>query len=341
MARADRADLPSSRAKYRLQGRQYPRLLRALGQGSRLRNHARRRQRDDRRPRAQARAHHADRSGARHRAKPGHRDAFDQRLCPHFPVRYAAWHALLHHWQRLVARRLRAILGPQRHRAHCPVRGALSATGACARYAGQRPRAQPRPDRSGADAARGLRGARAGRGGLELRAEPADAGRIHPPRSALVPGQHAVLALFAHTGLAVAIPLSARLRHPDVPRLPGLDRAVAGRQRGGRARTDAGGAQARHDHEVPWSLACRQFWPHTLIALAPVVLLALAAPSAIPYALLIAAGPLLSIPLSVVTASPALGRALIAVGLDRLPEETLPPPELRALKLPAIELSQA
>src|SRR5262249_27565578 len=57
-------------------------------------------------------------------------------------------------------------------------------------------------------------------------------------------------------------------------------------------RTVDWGAQARHDHEVPWSLACRQFWPHTLIALAPVVLLALAAPSAIPYALLIAAGPL-------------------------------------------------
>jgi membrane glycosyltransferase len=100
------------------------------------------------------------------------------------------------------------------------------------------------------------------------------------------------------------------------------------------------GAQARHDHEVPWSLACRQFWPQTLIALAPVLLLAVAAPSAVPYALLIAAGPLLSIPLAVATAAPALGCALIAAGLDRLPEETLPPPELRALKLPAIELSQ-
>jgi hypothetical protein len=43
----------------------------------------------------------------------------------------------------------------------------------------------------------------------------------------------------------------------------------------------------------------------------------------------------------VVTAAPALGRALIALGLERLPEETLPPPELRALKLPAIEMSQS
>jgi membrane glycosyltransferase len=100
------------------------------------------------------------------------------------------------------------------------------------------------------------------------------------------------------------------------------------------------GAPARHDHEVPWSLALRQFWPQTLVGVAPVLLLAAAAPAALPYALLIAGGPLLSIPLAVLTASPALGRTLIALGLDRLPEETLPPPELRVLKLPAIEMSQ-
>ena len=34
------------------------------------------------------------------------------------------------------------------------------------------------------------------------------------------------------------------------------------------------GAQARDDHEVPWSLAARQFWPQTLIGLCPVALLA-------------------------------------------------------------------
>ena len=99
-------------------------------------------------------------------------------------------------------------------------------------------------------------------------------------------------------------------------------------------------AQTRDDHRVPWSLALRQFWPHTLVGLAPLVLLIVAAPAAVPYALFIAGGPLLSIPFAVVTAAPAFGRALIALGLDRLPEETLPPPELRALRLPAIELSQ-
>jgi membrane glycosyltransferase len=105
-------------------------------------------------------------------------------------------------------------------------------------------------------------------------------------------------------------------------------------------RTVGWGAQARDDHEVPWSLAAQHFWPQTLIGLAPVLLLAVTTPSAIPFALFVAGGPLLSIPLAVLTASPALGRALIAAGIDRLPEETMPPPELRALELPAIELSR-
>src|SRR5262249_27566896 len=100
------------------------------------------------------------------------------------------------------------------------------------------------------------------------------------------------------------------------------------------------GAQTRDEHSVPWSLAFRQFWPQTLIGLAPVLLLAAAAPSALPYALLIAGGPLVSIPLAVVTASPAVGRALVALGIDRLPEELGPPPELPALKLPAVERVQ-
>ena len=105
-------------------------------------------------------------------------------------------------------------------------------------------------------------------------------------------------------------------------------------------RTMAWGAQARDDHVVPWSLAARQLWPQTAMGLAPILLLSATVPQAIPYALCIAAGPLLSIPLAVATASPALGRALIAAGIDRLPEETEPPPVLLALELPAITLSQ-
>ena len=56
--------------------------------------------------------------------------------------------------------------------------------------------------------------------------------------------------------------------------------------------------------------------------------------------LFIAGGPLLSIPLAVVTAMPAVGRALVRTGLCCLPEETAPPPELAALALPAIEAAR-
>jgi membrane glycosyltransferase len=105
-------------------------------------------------------------------------------------------------------------------------------------------------------------------------------------------------------------------------------------------RTMMWGVQARDDHVVPWSLAAAQLWPQTVMGLLPILILAASIPAAIPYALWIAAGPLLSIPLAVATASPALGRALIRAGIDRLPEETEPPAMLRALDLPAIKLAQ-
>ena len=111
-----------------------------------------------------------------------------------------------------------------------------------------------------------------------------------------------------------------------------LARLLAGRSVGW-------GPQARDDHRVPWSLATRQLWPHTLLGASTLGLLALTVPAAIPYALFVAGGPLLSIPLAVVTASPALGRALVRGGLGRLPEETAPPREMAALALPAVELA--
>ena len=90
---------------------------------------------------------------------------------------------------------------------------------------------------------------------------------------------------------------------------------------------------------TPFALALRQLWPQTLLGLATISVLGLTVPSAIPYALFIAGGPLLSIPLAVITASPAVGRALVRIGLGWLPEETAPPAEVTALALPAIEMA--
>jgi membrane glycosyltransferase len=94
--------------------------------------------------------------------------------------------------------------------------------------------------------------------------------------------------------------------------------------------------QVRDDHKVPLLLACRALWPHTLVGVAAVGILAAANRAAIPYVLFLAAGPALSIPLAVVTAWPAVGIAMVRIGLGRLPEETAAPLALHALALPAI-----
>jgi membrane glycosyltransferase len=77
-------------------------------------------------------------------------------------------------------------------------------------------------------------------------------------------------------------------------------------------------------------------WPHTALGIAPLAILALTHPDAIPYVLLLAGGPALSIPLAVFTAVPAVGTALARIGIGRLPEETAPPVALTALALPAV-----
>ena len=96
-------------------------------------------------------------------------------------------------------------------------------------------------------------------------------------------------------------------------------------------------AQARDDHSVPWSDAAKQLWPHTLVGWFSILVLAFTVPAAIPYALFIAAGPALSIPLAVITSWPSIGRMLMRAGLGALPEENTPPAALRKLALPAIE----
>ncbi len=100
-------------------------------------------------------------------------------------------------------------------------------------------------------------------------------------------------------------------------------------------------SQMRDDHAVPVRLACRALWPHTAVGVGSIVVLALAHPAAIPYALPLAAGLALSIPLAVLTAWPAVGAAFVRAGLGRLPEETATPAALQTLALPAIAAARA
>lgn len=99
-------------------------------------------------------------------------------------------------------------------------------------------------------------------------------------------------------------------------------------------------AQVRDDHSVSFAQAVRAFWPHTLLGVASLALLAATHPAAIPYALFLAGGLALSIPLAVITALPTTGRLLTRLGIGRLPEETAPPVSLDALALPALDAAR-
>jgi membrane glycosyltransferase len=99
--------------------------------------------------------------------------------------------------------------------------------------------------------------------------------------------------------------------------------------------------QVRDDHTVSWAEAGKQLWPHAALGWGVIALLALTHPSGIPYALLLAGGPALAIPLAVVSAWPSVGRALVRLGIGQLPEETAPPPALTALALSARAKAEA
>jgi membrane glycosyltransferase len=99
--------------------------------------------------------------------------------------------------------------------------------------------------------------------------------------------------------------------------------------------------QTRDDHAVPFALALRNLWPHTLLGCAALGLLAVTLPAAVPYALFLAGGPALAVPFAMMTAWPRLGHFAARVGIGRLPEETVRPAVLVALALPAIEQAAA
>ncbi len=84
-------------------------------------------------------------------------------------------------------------------------------------------------------------------------------------------------------------------------------------------------------------MALRQLWPQTLLGGASLALVAVLQSAALPYLfVLLAGGLVLAVPFCVVTSWPPLGRALVRLGIGRLPEETAPPPPLERLALPAL-----
>jgi membrane glycosyltransferase len=94
--------------------------------------------------------------------------------------------------------------------------------------------------------------------------------------------------------------------------------------------------QLRDGHAVPVGAASRVLWPQSMLGIGAIAVLACTHPTAIPYALPLAGGLALAIPLAVLSAIPKVGTTLVRTGIGRLPEETVPPSSLQALALPAI-----
>src|SRR5258708_37645490 len=86
------------------------------------------------------------------------------------------------------------------------------------------------------------------------------------------------------------------------------------------------GGQARDDHAVPLRLAVAKLWPQTALGWACLAALAVAAPVAIPYALLIAGGVPAFGALLGGDAKPAGGQGLLRGRNRGLPEENERPP---------------
>ena len=95
-------------------------------------------------------------------------------------------------------------------------------------------------------------------------------------------------------------------------------------------------AQTRDDHSVAWLSALRLYWAHTAFGVTCLGLIAHYQPSLLFYSLFFIFGLVTPIPLAVILSWPRVGRWMTRLGIAQLPEETSPPPELRALELPAL-----
>ena len=84
-------------------------------------------------------------------------------------------------------------------------------------------------------------------------------------------------------------------------------------------------AQQRDPEGVPFRMAARKLWPQTVLGILLVVWFWKAAPAAIWYWTPLFAGLIGAIPVAMLTAHPRFGRALVAAGICRIPEEAWPP----------------
>lgn len=101
------------------------------------------------------------------------------------------------------------------------------------------------------------------------------------------------------------------------------------------------GAQVRDGHGLPFRLSLAKLWPQTLFGLAGVVWTATQSWSLVWPLLPVVGGPLIAVPFAMITARLDLGRLALASTLWRVPEETLAPMSLLALRLPALAAVQA
>jgi membrane glycosyltransferase len=91
------------------------------------------------------------------------------------------------------------------------------------------------------------------------------------------------------------------------------------------------GGQSRDAYGISWTTAVRDLWPQTAFGVIICGLLFMIAPAVFWWSLPLTAGYLVAIPFAVVTASPAVGRLFVKLGLCGIPEDFAPPKEVTAV----------
>ena len=90
--------------------------------------------------------------------------------------------------------------------------------------------------------------------------------------------------------------------------------------------------QSRDAYGISWSTALAAMWPQLAFGIVVCGALAIISPTVLLWSLPLTAGYLLSVPFGVITANPALGRAMKSAGLCGIPEDFDPPKEIRVVQ---------